>query len=175
MVNNIQPLKQDIENILKRTFELYRVEFTEKKTTYCPITRVDNKHPWTSNAYKDTFNKLIPKVESLHTDMYAIVAKILDPEKGDLLVWEKHYPYLKEFRLLNDKLKYGQGREASITIREFVILEPQAYVLDIYCCFKYKQHYEAVRFCNFIETFLKIVQDAKVRMNRLNLLSRSPS
>lgn len=163
-LNNIQYLEHDIESILNRIDELYKVEFKKEKTSYYPKTLVDNKHHWTSDVCKDTFNKLIPGVKSLHKDMYAVLETIFKSKTGDFkkLELEKKYPYLKEFRLLNNKLKHYNDTEAEINLTELVMMEQHGHLIDIYCNFKYKDSFEALRFCDLIDTFLKIIEDEQV-------------
>lgn len=163
-LNNIQYLEHDIENILNRIDNLYKIEFKIEKTSYYPKTLVDKKHHWTSKVCNDTFNKLIPEVKSLHKDMYAFLETIFKSKTGDFkkLELEKKYPYLKEFRLLNNKLKHYNDTEAEIKLTQIVMIVQHEHLIDIYCNFKYNDRLESIRFCDFIEIFLKIIEDEKV-------------
>jgi hypothetical protein len=163
-LNNIQYLEHDIKNILNRIDQLYKVEFKKGKTLYYPKTFVDNKYHWTSYVCKDTFNKLIPEVKSLHKDMYAVLETIFKSKTGNFkkLELEKKYSYLKEFRLLNNKLKHYNDTDAEINLTELVIMEQYGHLIDIYCNFKYKDSFESLSFCDLIDTFLKIIEDEKV-------------
>ncbi len=163
-LNNIKYLELDIESILNRIGELYKVDFKKTKTSYYPKTLVDNKHHWTSEICKNTFNKLIPEVKSLHKDMYAVLETIFKSKTGNFKKFqlERKYPYLKEFRLLNNKFKHYNDTEAGITLTELVIMEQHGHLIDIYCNFKYKDSFEALRFCDLIDTFLKILEDENV-------------
>ena len=163
-LNNIQYLEHDIESILNRINELYKVEFKKEKTSYFPKTLVDTKHHWTSEACKEAFNKLVPGVKSLHKDMYAVLETIFKSKTGNFNKFqlEIKYPNLKEFRVLNNKLKHFNNTEAEITLTEVVIMEFHAHLIDIYCNFKYKDKFRALRFCDLIDTFLKIIEDEQI-------------
>jgi hypothetical protein len=163
-LNNIQYLEHDIESILNRIDELYKVEFKKEKTFYYSKIIVDNKHHWTSEACKETFNKLVPGIKSLHKDMYAALEAIFTSKAANFkkLQLEIIYPNLKEFRLLNNKLKHFNDKEAEISLTEVVIMESYGHLIDIYCNFKYKDKFQALRFCDFIDTFLKIIEDEQI-------------
>jgi hypothetical protein len=136
----------------------------KEETLYYPKTIVNNKHHWTSDVCKNTFNKLIPRVKSLHKDMYALLETLFKSKSGSFkkLELEKKYPYLKEFRLLNNKLKHYNDLEAEITLTELVMIEEEGHLIDICCNFKYKDQLKVLRFCRFIEIFLKIIEDQQV-------------
>lgn len=136
-LNNIHYLEHDIESILNRIDELYKVEFKKEGTSYYPKTQVDNKHHWTSEVSKETFNKLVPGIKSLHKDMYALLETIFKSKTGDFKKkqLETKYPNLKEFRLLNNKLKHFNDTEAEINLTKAVIMESHGHLIDIYCYF----------------------------------------
>src|SRR5437870_2871367 len=106
-LNDIDYFKHDIENILDRINELYKIDFHKERTTFYPKTQIDNKNHWTSEVCKESFNKLVPLVKSLHKNMYAFMESTFMSKNGmfDKLVLERRYQYLKEFRLLNNKFK----------------------------------------------------------------------
>lgn len=160
-LNNIRYLEHDIKNILNRIDHLYKVEFKKEKISYYPKTHVDKKHHWTSEECKNTFNKLIPEIKSLHKDMYAFLETIFKSKTGGFkkLKLEEMYPYLKEFRMFNNKLKHYNDTETVINLTEIVIMKPNGHFIDIYCNFKHKDSFQALRFCCFIDTFLKIIED----------------
>jgi hypothetical protein len=163
-LNNIQYLEHDIESILNKIDELYKVEFKKEGTSYHPRTLVDNKHHWTSEICKEAFNKLIPGIKSLHKDMYAVLETIFRSKTGDFKKFqlEERYPNLKEFRLLNNKFKHFNNIETEINLTEVVIMESHGHLIDIYCNFQYKDKLQLLRFCELIDTFLKILEDELV-------------
>ena len=163
-LNNTYYLQHDLENVLSRIDSLYKVDFLKGKTVYYPKTLVDNNHHWTSDVCKETFNKLIPIVKSLHKDMYAILETIFKSNNNefDKSNLEKKYTYLKEFRLLNNKFKHYNDKEAEINLTELVLMEPKGHLIDIYCNFKYPNKFEAIRFADFIDIFLRIMEDENI-------------
>lgn len=163
-LNNIHYLQHDIESIFNKIDELYKVDFQNDRTIFQPKTIVNNKHHWTSELCKQTFNKLIPLVKSLHKDMYAVLETIFKSKRGEFnkLSLERKYTYLKEFRLLNNKFKHYNDREAEISLTELVFIEPQGHRIDVFCNFKYKDKFEGIKYSKLIETFLLILKDEEI-------------
>ena len=161
-LNDIGYLKHDIENILNRISQLYKTEFRKDGNFYFSKTVVDNKHHWASQSCRETFNNIIPAAKSLHKDMYAVIENIFIASTGefDTQSLEQKYPHLKPFRLLNNKLKHFN--KAQITLVQLVVMESQGHFIDIYCNFKSKDKLETLRFCDFIDTFLKILEDKNI-------------
>ena len=163
-LNNIFFLQHDIESILNKIDQLYKVDFQKNRTTFQPKTIVDKKHHWTSELCDNAFNNLIPLVKSLHKDMYAVLETIFKSKKGsfDKPFLEKKYTLMKEFRLLNNKFKHYNNREADINLTKIVFPEPQGQRVDVFCNFKYENNLEGAMYYKFIETFLQILKDEKI-------------
>jgi hypothetical protein len=163
-LNNITFLEHDIDNILDIVNSLYVVEFTKDKTTFYPKTFIPKDEHWTSEISKNTFNKLVPTAKSLIKDMYAVLEHIYKGQTGkfEKLELEKKYNYLKEFRLINNKLKHFNDQEAEINLTELVFIEPTGNYIDIYCTFKYKNDFQSLRLSDFIDIYLNILDDNKI-------------
>ena len=163
-LNNVYYLEHDIKTIFESIDKLYRVEFKLDKTHLHSKTLIDNSHHWTSDVCKETFNNLVPAIKSLHKDMYALLETIFISKTGKFNkpALEIKYQYLKEFRLLNNKFKHFNDKEAEINLTEIVLMEPAGHVIDIFCTFIYPSNFEALRFSTFIEVFLKILEDENI-------------
>jgi len=163
-LNNISFLMHDIEKTLTKINSLYRVTFNETETTYYPKRIANNSKPWTSTETNEVFNKIIPEVKSLHKDMYSIIESISKAKKGifkkeDL---EKRFDNFKEFRILNNKFKHFNNQQADINLTQIVVMEHEQHLIDIYVNFKYNDNFKTCRYCEFIDTFLKIMKGLSI-------------
>jgi hypothetical protein len=173
-LNNIHYLKHDVDAILSKVNEMYFVQFGPEQSIYISKKRVDNKVHWTSEVCKEAFNAMIPGVKSLVKDMYAVIEVIFKSKTGTFqkLILEKKYSLLQEFRLLNNKFKHHDDREAEINLTELVMMDQQVHIIDVYINFKYPDRFNAVRVSDLIDTFLKIMEDENVieiNRSRINL------
>jgi len=157
-------LDYDFPFMLENMRTIYWIEFKKYGTTYIPKTLVVNH--WASNASKEAFNKLIPTVKSLIKDMYCIIESVYKSQTGnfDIRKLSDKYKHLKEFRLLNNKLKHFNDKEAEINLLELVHILPmdKFNLIDVKCTFKYSNYIEVVGLSDFIEVFLTILEDEKI-------------
>jgi len=163
-LNNTSFLAHDIEKTLTKINSLYRVTFSKTQATYYPKRVADNSKHWTSGEINEVFNKMIPEVKSLHNDMYSIIESISKAKKGlfkkdDL---EKRFENFKEFRLLNNKFKHFSNQQADINLTQVVVMEQGQHLIDIYVNFKYNDIFKTCRYCEFIDTFLKIMEELSI-------------
>lgn len=163
-LNNISFLAHDIEKVLNKINSLYRVTFSKSETIFYPKRIADNTKHWTSNETNEVFNKIIPEVKSLHKDMYSIIESISKANKGifkkDEL--ETRFENFKEFRLLNNKFKHFNNQQADISLTQIVVMEQGQHLIDIYVNFKYNDNFKACRYCEFIDTFLRIMEELSI-------------
>jgi|TARA_B110000240_G_C13420730_1_gene419358 hypothetical protein len=165
-LDNSYYLYQDIEDILDSISNIYEIKFGVKSTEYESKIILSNEHHWTSNESAGTFNKLVPKIKSITKDMYSIIEGIYTSKRGEFkkIELEKEYKNLKEFRILNNKLKHHNDREAKITLTELSMLTEKGSLIDCYLQFRYikSDKFEALRFTDLINVFFKILEDEKI-------------
>ena len=163
-INNIQYLEYDIKNILVCIDGLYDVEFRKDETLYNSKIFVSKENIWASDIVKETFNNIIPKVKSLHKDMYALIEVIskLPTVRFDTNVLEETHSNLKEFRLFNNKLKHGNANSVEINLLEIVEMKENGHFIDIGITFRYISDFKLLRFSDFIEIFFRIIEQENI-------------
>lgn len=163
-LDNIAFLSHDIDKVLTKINTLYHVDFKVTGTTYFPKRVADNLNHWTSNETNEVFSKMIPEIKSLHKDMYSIIESISKTKRGKFKIddLETTYDNFKEFRLLNNKFKHFDNSHAEITLTQMVIMDKNNHLIDIHVNFKYHDAFRTFRYCEFIDTFLKIMEQLEV-------------
>lgn len=163
-LNDISYLQYDIKQIFEKIENVFDVDVENGKITAKSKIIVDKKYKWFSEECKKAFNENIPKIKSVHKDMYAIIETIQQNKtnKFDRKFLEDNYKYFKEFRLFNNKVKHYKDKEVKISLTSVVYMEHDCNRIDFYCNFKYKESFEAVRYIEFIELFLILLNDMNV-------------
>jgi len=165
-LNNPYYLYEDVDAILEDISNLYQVNFGISLTEYIPKTLVPKEFHWISDESTSTFNKLIPKIKSITKDMYSVIEGVYKAKRNDFkkLELEKEYPYLKELRLLNNKLKHHKNQEADIKFTKIAILSTNGNLIDCYLQFNYykTKEFKIVRFADLIDVFLRILETEKI-------------
>jgi hypothetical protein len=163
-LDDIGFLVHDIDKVLTKINSFYHVNFDKAGTTYYPKRAADNTKHWTSNETSEVFNKMIPEIKGLHKDMYSIIESISKAKKGQFKKddLEKRYENFRQFRLLNNKFKHFNNQQADINLTQMVIMESTGHLIDIYVNFKFKNNFETHRYCEFVDTFLKIMEELEI-------------
>jgi hypothetical protein len=164
-LNNPAHLKHDINYALNQLGLLYDVEFKNDKIEALPKTKIEDSYFWLSKEVTDIFNELVPKLKSLHKDMYATIESLHRGLWGDFNIkkLETQYPHFREFRLFNNRLKHFESNGISIELTQLVIMNQQGFhLIDMYCNFLYKDEPKVyLRFIDFVNIFLTILEDNK--------------
>lgn len=162
-LNQAYYLWEDIKEIIDRIGTLYTIEKVNGQRFIKSTTESPGKPTFFSKENEDTFNRLIPKIKSLHRDMYSLIEAITkhknDGEfKTDTLA--DKYGNFDEFRHLNNKFKHFDTKGVTITLTSLVMMENNKNIIDVYCNFKKQDgSFKAVRYPDFIETFLVFLND----------------
>ena len=171
-LNNLSFLHNDIEGILSKVDNLYSVDFTNN--IFTSKTRLDNNHHWTSDESNKIFNTLIPIVKTLIKDTYAIIETLYKDELGKfdknvIASLELKHTYFKEFRLLNNKFKHHNDKEAEITLTQIVLMDGAGQYIDVFINYKYPDKFDGIIFTELLKLFFKILEDKKViEINRVH-------
>lgn len=162
-LNQTYYLWQDIEEVTNQIGLLYSIENENGKRFIKSKTIVNSEHHWTSGECNTAFNKLIPKIKSLHKDMYSLIEAIYKYKNNNLFdrnSLERIYQNFKEFRLLNNQFKHYSSGSIEINVIPLVMMEDGQHVIDVFCNFKQKNgKIIPIRYPDFIETFLLFLRD----------------
>ena len=133
-LNESNFLYKDVEDIIKIISDLYNYSFKEGRIVFMPKTSVSNKYSMFSKEVTDEFNKLVPRLKSLVRDIYALIENIFVAKYGEFkkLKLEEKYEFLKELRLLNNKLKHYANKGVEITLTQCTLSEGQDYTIDCF-------------------------------------------
>lgn len=162
-LNQTYYLWQDIEDVTNRIGLLYSIEKDNGKRFIKSKTTINSIYHWTSEECNNTFNKLIPKIKSLHKDMYSLIEAVYkynNDNKFNRIILEKTYQNFEEFRLLNNQFKHYSSGEIEINVMPITTLENGQNVIDICCNFKKNNgKIKPIRYPDFIEMFLLFLKD----------------
>jgi hypothetical protein len=164
-LNDINFLKHDIENNLKTIDTIYVLKFKKGGNEHHPRIVVSNESHWTSPAFQNVFNDLIPIVKSLLKDMYAVLENLFKARTGtfDKTGLESKYLYLKELRQINNKFKHYLDSGPEINVTSMALMEPDGNHVDVFCNFSYKDgNFVIIRLAEFIDVYLGILEDQKI-------------
>lgn len=152
-------LYHDIEFVLNQVEELYTVEVKEGKLKVFTKIPLDKKYHFASKESAETFNKLIPKIKTLHTGMYHLLESIYRASGNNVFdtnTIEQQFPDFKYFRLLNNKIKHFN--DADIDLIQVVLMDGTINVIEIGCRFKTDNGWEMKYYANFITLVLNILE-----------------
>jgi len=162
-LNHAYYLWEDIGETLNTSGLLYSIEQNEGKRFIKSNTKVSGEFHFTSEECQTAFNKLIPKVKSLHKDMYSLIEAITKHKNNNQFHTRQlanKYDNFNEFRQLNNKFKHFTTQEVEIGLTSLVMMEGDYNVIDVYCNFKKKDgSLIPIRYPEFIETFLRFLKD----------------
>ena len=165
-LNNSYFLYGDIEMTLDQISELFEIDFQKGKNVYKSKIVVSKEHSWISNECTSEFNKMIPKIKSITKDMYSLIEGIYKYKDGkfDKPEKEKKNPYLKELRILNNKFKHHDNREANILLTQISNITDNGTGIDCYIRFEYLKTKEniTILFCNLVNVFIQILEKENI-------------
>ncbi|HRP37019.1 MAG: hypothetical protein BGO87_07420 [Flavobacteriia bacterium 40-80] len=156
-LNQAYYLWEDIKEIIDRIGTLYTIEKVNgqrfiKSITETPETTIFSKEN------EVIFNQLVPKIKSLHKDMYSLIEAITKHKNNgefNIHMLADRYYNFDEFRHLNNKFKHFDTRGVTITLTSLIMMENNKNIIDVYCNFtKGDGSFKAIRYPDFIETFL---------------------
>lgn len=162
-LNQAYYLWEDIKEVIDRIGSLYTIEKVNGQRFIRSTFEIPGKPSMISKENEIAFNKLIPKIKSIHKDMYGLIEAITKYKNdGDFNInsLASRYSNFDEFRHLNNKFKHFDTRGITITLTSLVMMEGNKSVIDAYCNFKKQDgSFKAVRYPDFIETFLVFLND----------------
>lgn len=163
-LNQAYYLWEDIKEIIDRIGTLYTIEKVNGYRFIKSITEAPGKPAIFSKENEDTFNQLIPKIKSLHRDMYSLIEAITKHKNDGAFNTDTlaaKYSNFNEFRHLNNKFKHFDTKGVTITLTSLVMMgEGQRNIIDVYCNFTRSDgSYKPIRYPDFIETFLVFLND----------------
>ncbi len=165
-LSNAHYLQYDLEKLFAEFDELYDLELTLDSNLAKSKIFLPKSTFWASPEAHSFFNKLIPKIKSLHKDMYGIVEAIIREKDGKFepMKLQDRFKYFRQFRLLNNQFKHFEVREAQIDVNAMIINighEPQ--IVEVICQFKYADgKIENFSWSIFILLFLLILESYRV-------------
>ena len=112
-------LSQDIEYIIQRINEFYDFEKRDSGLIFTSKIELQNETHFTSDDAHNSFFKLVPRIKSLHNDMYRILESVYNAKNEKKFEWGKlqnKYPLIKEFTYLNNRFKHYK-KEHNLLVR----------------------------------------------------------
>ena len=162
-LNQAYYLWEDIQEIIDRIGSLYTIEKVNNKRFIKSASEVLGKPSMVSKENEIAFNKLIPKLKSLHKDMYSLmeaITKYKNDGEFNINDLASKYNNFDEFRHLNNKFKHFDTKGIAITLTSLVMMESNKSIIDAYCNFKKPDDsFSTIRYPEFIETFLVFLND----------------
>ncbi len=157
-LNEAYYLWEDIEQVLNTIDSLYSIEYSNDKRFIKSKTKISSEFHFTSKECQIAFNKLIPKIKSLHKDMYGLIEAISKHKNNNQFHTRQladRYDNFNEFRQLNNRFKHFTEQDVKIDLTSLVMIEGKYNIIDVYCNFKKKdKNLIPIRYPEFIETFL---------------------
>lgn len=112
-------LRYDLDNILSEIGEFYEVRAVNGCLACEPLIRPPHDAHWASELSREHFNTLVPKIKSMHKDMYALLEAVAKHElkKGSVsAAFELMDPMFTPFRHLNNQFKHFSKDRADIDL-----------------------------------------------------------
>lgn len=153
-------LENDISLILNEIKNYY--SFNESNGKITAYSLIKNENFWASEETHKMFNTLIPKIKSLHKDMYSMVESIHNIKEKTTFnrnLITKNYPIFNEFTEFNNIIKHYNKKSIEITFTILNYVETTHNLLDFSLNFKDIKsgrviHYQYKEFIEFFIIFL---------------------
>lgn len=155
-------LEHDLKFILETMEHLYDVKITNNEIIVSSVIEDKSNAFWATDENTLDFNKNIPKIKSLHTDMYAFIESYCRLRFGEYVYsnFESTHSDYKEFRLLNNMFKHPEKKTNEILLTKVVVFQKNTF--DLLCCFKYPEGNKNLMYSTFIILFFKILKELDV-------------
>lgn len=154
-------LNEDVQNVVHRVMEFYDFErVADNLIFHSKFILPDDIH-FASNDADKLFATIVPKIKSLHNDMYRIIESIHNAKTGgtpDVKTLEDKYALLTEFRVLNNKFKH-YSRNRKIKITNVTIIDGSQKMELQFLFFDKAGLVTSVLYSQFINLFLKYLED----------------
>lgn len=156
-------LKEDIEFVLKKIYEIYFFEKIDGRIVFNSIVELPFEVNMFSQDAHGHFNKLVPKIKSLHNDMYRVLESVYNIKNETEFNWKalnKRYPRMQNFTYLNNKFKHYRNKPGmKITLTCMILNNGKNQKVDIACNFTQNGVFECVFYSEFVNLFLKYLED----------------
>lgn len=169
-INEPSYLDEDIQELIERIQSFYELDLQKDKLLF-KSKIVDKENHWASSESDSKHNKIIPKIKSLHKDMYSLIEAIYKHKNDgsfDRTKLAETYPDFDKFRMLNNQFKHFTGNSIVIDLIALRLIDgSHHHKIDIMCQFKHPDcKLDLIQYTEFIGLFLSFLKDYElIRFN----------